>query len=218
LGAGITLLSTPLATAAWRSQLARARLAPKLDELKRQHGTDSKRLAEESALLFKQHGISPWAGCLPALLSGSIYFSVYRVVKGLTNKPMGSRFIQPRYVPHSSRLFHVLAASTAMNCWGVNLATTGVVAIHLSAASAGLFLSLVAVAVAAGICQQHLIKTALPQRGGSTSSVANRLSSLVPALFVASALVLPLAVSLYYSSSSLIRLVQQWAIIRSHPF
>jgi YidC/Oxa1 family membrane protein insertase len=218
LGAGITLLSTPLANAAWRSQLARARLAPKLDELKRQHRNDSKRFAEESSLLFEQHGISPWTGCLPAAVSGLIYFSVYRALKGLTNKPAGSRFIQPRYVPHSSRLFHVLASSTAVNSWGVNLATTGVAAIQLSATSAGLFLAVVAVAVAAGIWQQHLIKAALPRPSGSSSSAANRLSTLVPALFAASALVLPLAVSIYYASASLIRLVQQWAIIRSHPF
>jgi YidC/Oxa1 family membrane protein insertase len=216
LGAGITLVSTPLAAATWRSQLARARLAPKLEELKRQHGDDGKRLAAESALLFKQHGISPWTGCLPALLSGPIYFSVYRVVKGLTNKPLGSRFIRPRYVPHSTRLFHVLASSTAVSSWGVNLATTGVAAVQLSAASAGLFLAVVAVAVAAGIWQQHLIKTALPQPNASTPSEVNRLSTLVPALFAVSALVLPLAVSLYYASSSLVRLAQQWALIRTH--
>jgi YidC/Oxa1 family membrane protein insertase len=217
LGAGIALLSTPLAAATWRTQIARARLVPKLDELKRQHGHDRNRLAAEIASLLKQHGISPWAGCLPALLSAPIYLSIYRVAKGLTDKPTGSVFFRPRYLSHSTRLFHALASSAAMNSWGVNLATTGVAAIQLSAASAGLFLAVVAVAVAAGIWQQHMIKAALPRPSASTPSPADRLSTIVPALFAVSALVLPLAVSLYYATASLVRLAQQWALMRIHP-
>lgn len=217
LGAAVTLLSTPLTAAMWRSQVALARVAPKLAELRRQHADDRQRLAAETSELFKQHGISPWAGCLPGLLSGPIYFSIYRVVRGLTNKPAGSLYFQPRYLAHSSRLFQTLASSTAMNCWGVNLANTGFAAIQLSAASAGLFLAVVAVAAAAGIWQQHLIKAALSQPDAPTPSRANKLTQLLPAVFAQSALFLPLAVSLYYATAGVVRLGQQWALVRFHP-
>ncbi len=217
LGAGITLLSTPLVAATWRSQLGLARLAPDVDELKQKYGHDRSRLASEISSLFKQHGVSPWAGCLPALLSTPIYLSLYRVIKGLTNKPRGSAFFRPRYLSHSSRLFHALASSPTMNSWGINLANTGFAAIQLSAASAGLFLAVVAVAVVAGIWQQHLIKTAIPPPGTSTPSTASKLPTLLPAVFAVSCLVLPLAVSLYYASASLVRLAQQWALIKYRP-
>jgi YidC/Oxa1 family membrane protein insertase len=217
LGAGITVLSTPLSASLWRSQVARVRLAPKLDELKRKHATDRSRLASETAALFQQHGVSPWAGCLPALVPAPIYLGLYRVIKGLTNRPVGTAFFRPRYLSHSSRLFRTLASSTTMHAWGVNLASTGVAAIQVSAASAGLFLGVVVVTVAAGIWQQQLVKKALAQPTQSTPTTANTLTALVPVLFAVWGLVLPLAVTLYYASASLVRLAQQWAFVRFHP-
>jgi membrane protein insertase Oxa1/YidC/SpoIIIJ len=40
----------------------------------------------------------------------------------------------------------------------------------------------------------------------------------IPALFAIWGLVLPLAVTLYYASSSLVRVIQQWVVVKVHPF
>jgi membrane protein insertase Oxa1/YidC/SpoIIIJ len=105
-----------------------------------------------------------------------------------------------------------------MTSWGVNLAITGITAVHLSVWSAGLFLGLVAITVIAGICQQRLVRNALPGLSGSGAVKADKLVSLLPAAFALWGLILPLAVTVYYASSSLTRLAQQWLLIKLHPF
>jgi len=218
VGVGVTLLSTPLTASMWRSQVTRARLAPELDELNRKFASDRRRLASETAGLFKSHGVSPWAGCLPALLSAPIFLSLYQVIRGLTYRPPSSRFFQPRYLAHASRLFHSLAASTTMQAWGVDLGKTGAAALQISPWSAGFFLALVAVTVLSGVWQQHLVKTALPTPSSPTTSSVQTLSTIVPWLFAVWGVVLPLAVTLYYASSSIVRVAQQWILIKAHPF
>jgi YidC/Oxa1 family membrane protein insertase len=218
LGAGFTVLATPLVAATWRSQVARSRLTPKLDELNTEFSGDRQRLVSETQALFHEHGVSAWAGCLPALVVAPVSLALYQVIRGLTYRPAGSMFFSPRDLSHSSRLFHALGSSTRVQAWGVNLANNGITALHLSAASTGLFLGLVAVTLVAGIWQQHLIRTALPPPRTSNPAAAQRLAALLPALVAVWGFVLPLAVTLYYASSSVVRLLQQWILIKLHPF
>lgn len=218
LGAGATALSTPLATSTWRSQVARARLAPQLDDLRRRFSKDPQRLAAETGALFKNNGVSPLAGCIPALISAPILLGVYQVVRGLTYRPPGAGRFRPRYLLHSSRLYQTLAASSAMRAWGVNLASTGAAALQISVSSAGLFLVLIAITVAASMWQQRLVRRALPSSGAVGRPKLGRWLAFLPAAFALWALFLPLAVTLYYASSSVTRLIQQWLLIRLHPF
>jgi YidC/Oxa1 family membrane protein insertase len=218
LGAAVSTLTTPLAARAWRSHQARVRLEPELDGLRRQHGKDRQRLASETAALFKEHGVSPLAGCLPALLPAPLYFAVYEVIRGLTHRAPGSALFRPRYLPHSSRLFHALASNTVMHFWGVDLARTGAAALQLSALSAGLFAGLVAVTAAAGILQQRLARPPDRRANGAGPAAAQRAAMLLPALFAVWGLALPLAVTLYYTTASLVRLAQQAILLKAHPW
>jgi membrane protein insertase Oxa1/YidC/SpoIIIJ len=84
--------------------------------------------------------------------------------------------------------------------------------------SAGLFLGLLAITVIAGVCQQHLVRQALPKSSRFGPFQADSLLALLPALFALWGLILPLAVTVYYASASLARLLQQWLLIRLHPF
>src|ERR1700722_18911423 len=204
VGAAANTLTTPLAVWAWRSQQARVRLQPDVDRLRRRHANDRPRLTAETTALFKEHGVSPFAGCLPALLPAPLYFAVYQVIRGLTHRASGSLLFRPRYLPHSSRLFHALAANTTMQFWGVDLARTGSAALQFSALSAGLIAGLVAVSVGAGIWQQHLARPPLRRIGGSAPPAAPRAAVFLPALFAIWGLALPLAVTVYYTAASLV--------------
>lgn len=218
LAVAITAGTTPLAAWGWRSQVNRARLEPKLVELRRRHGNDAQRLASETAALFREHKVSPWASCLSSLLPAPIYLTAYEVIRGLTHRAGGSALFQPRYLPHASRLFHSLAAGTTMPFWGVDLARTGAVALQLSPLTAGFFLGLVAIIVGTGIWQQHLVRSAVPPRADAGSAVGRRATECLPALVAIWTLALPLGVTLYYASMSMARLAQQWMLVRGHPW
>jgi hypothetical protein len=131
LSVGITLLATPLTALAWKSQSARARLLPEIEDLRRRHHDDRQLLAAETAALFKRHHVSPWSGVLPLLPPALVYLALYQVLRGLIHRPAGSASLLPRYISHSTRLYHALAHGTTMRAWGVDLARNGAAALQI---------------------------------------------------------------------------------------
>lgn len=76
----IRLLTWPLMTAQIRLQKKQAELRPHLEELKRKHSQDKKALASAQMELYKEHGVSPTGGCLPALMQIPILIALYQTI------------------------------------------------------------------------------------------------------------------------------------------
>ena len=75
----VRLLLLPLSYRAFRGELARSRLAPRIQELYRRHGKQPERLQRELAALHAAEGAGMYAGCLPALLQLPFFSVVYRL-------------------------------------------------------------------------------------------------------------------------------------------
>ncbi|MEU4684818.1 YidC/Oxa1 family membrane protein insertase [Streptomyces xinghaiensis] len=93
---GVRLALHPLTRAAVRGEKARARLAPRVAELRRKHGRDPERLQRATADLYAREGTSPLAGCLPMLLQLPVFFVMYRLfsaseIGGRANELLGDR-------------------------------------------------------------------------------------------------------------------------------
>ncbi|MDI2126364.1 YidC/Oxa1 family membrane protein insertase [Yinghuangia seranimata] len=73
----------PLSYAQARADLARRALAPRVQELRRRHdrrrAKDPALLQRELAELHREAGVSPFAGCLPALAQAPVLFVLYRL-------------------------------------------------------------------------------------------------------------------------------------------
>lgn len=76
---GVRLALHPLARAAVRGEKARARLAPRVAELRRKHGQVPERLREKVSELYRKEGASPVAGCLPMLFQVPVFFLMFRL-------------------------------------------------------------------------------------------------------------------------------------------
>ena len=66
-------------------------LKPKLDELKKKHGQDKKRLAEEQAKLYRESGVNP-AGCLAPILQLVIAIILFQVLTKLLTTGVDTSF------------------------------------------------------------------------------------------------------------------------------
>jgi YidC/Oxa1 family membrane protein insertase len=75
----VRLLVLPLSYYAVRGEKARARLAPRVQELQRKHAHQPQRLQRELSALYQAEGSSMFAGCLPALLQIPFFSVVYRL-------------------------------------------------------------------------------------------------------------------------------------------
>ncbi|MGW4929925.1 YidC/Oxa1 family membrane protein insertase [Agromyces sp. NPDC004153] len=67
----------PVGVSQAKAERTRARLAPKLAELRRKHGSDPERLQRETMALYSDEGASPFAGCLPMLVQAPIVGVIY---------------------------------------------------------------------------------------------------------------------------------------------
>ena len=73
----IRLVTSPLTYKSYLSGAKMKVLRPELDELKKKHGADQQAFAMDQMKLFREAGVSPLGGCLPALLQIPIFFSLY---------------------------------------------------------------------------------------------------------------------------------------------
>lgn len=80
----VRLLLMPLSVAAARGQRARSRLLPQVQKLQKRHRKDPGRAQREIAALYAAEGVSPAAGCLPALVQAPFFFVMYRLFVSAT--------------------------------------------------------------------------------------------------------------------------------------
>lgn len=73
----IRLVTSPLTYTSYLSGAKMKVLRPELDELKKKHGDDQQAYAMDQMKLFREAGVNPLGGCIPALLQIPIFFALY---------------------------------------------------------------------------------------------------------------------------------------------
>jgi YidC/Oxa1 family membrane protein insertase len=177
----VRLLVSPLSYGAFRGERARARLAPKVTDLRRRHAHQPERLQRELATLYRQEGSGVFAGCLPTLLQVPFFAVMYRLF--VSTSIAGA--------PNALLRQHLLGASLGSH-WLTGagpLSAQGLV-------FCGLFVLLALVAVLSvwlGRVARQTAAQPAAQPGGFTGV----LPRLVPFATVVIAAVVPLAAGLY---------------------
>jgi YidC/Oxa1 family membrane protein insertase len=70
----------PLSAASYKSMARMRAVAPKLAQLKEQHGDDRQKLSQSMMELYKKEKINPLGGCLPILVQMPVFLSLYWVL------------------------------------------------------------------------------------------------------------------------------------------
>lgn len=73
----IRLITSPLTYSSYLSGAKMKVLRPELDTLKKKFGEDQQGFAMEQMKLFREAGVNPLGGCIPALLQIPIFFALY---------------------------------------------------------------------------------------------------------------------------------------------
>lgn len=73
----IRLITSPILYKSYLSGAKMKALKPEIDALKAKHGDDKQAFSMDQMKLWKQAGVSPLGGCLPALLQIPIFMSLY---------------------------------------------------------------------------------------------------------------------------------------------
>ena len=73
----IRLLISPLTYSSYLSGAKMKVLRPEIEQLKAKHGGDQQAMSMDQMKLFREAGVNPLGGCIPALLQIPIFFALY---------------------------------------------------------------------------------------------------------------------------------------------
>ncbi len=76
----VRVLLFPLSLKTQKGQADRARLAPRLERLRKKYEKDPKKLQEKQMALYEKHGVSMTGGCMPMLVQMLVLFGIISVI------------------------------------------------------------------------------------------------------------------------------------------
>jgi YidC/Oxa1 family membrane protein insertase len=202
---GIKLVTLPLTAKQLKSTKAQQDLQPKLRELQEKYGKDKQKLSEEQMKLYKEAGINPLGGCLPLLIQLPILWGLYQALYVLANPSVGKLNGAPFYwIPDLS--FPSLTVGTKWISASFNAQEWDVLFAYFS------------LPVFMLITQLLLQKMSQPRkdpkggRADAQTQMMGQMMYLMPVMFFWITLGLPSGLTLYWSVSNLLSIVQQYFV------
>ena len=236
IGITFMVLIIPFNLKSTRSMLAMQKLQPKMKQLQQQHKDDKLALQQAMSELYKQEGVNPLGGCLPALAPFPLLYVLYHVISGLshTQTVKHGYLRDPLYLNHHTAMYHALmgsystthvfstaaAAAAKIDAIGLNLGVGALKAIqdHLGLGEVLGALLLVVVNVSANFYQQVQISNLNPMiKQNQQMSQQMRFMRYFPIFLGVLWINLASGLILYYAVSAIFRVVQQWMMYHYDP-
>ncbi len=183
-------------------------IQPKVKELQKKYGHDREKLAAETMSLYRESGTNPFASCLPILLQMPIFFALFGVLNNAAReKPKGVLTLEEARQFGDSELFGVPLSGTLFGANG----DVGVIVL-----AAILVLSMTATTF---LTQRQLMSKNMPPDAltGPYAQQQKFLLYILPVVFAVGGIAFPIGVLLYWTTSNLWTMGQQFYVIRRNP-
>jgi YidC/Oxa1 family membrane protein insertase len=195
----VRIVLIPLTVKQVRSTRVMQEIQPELKKLQAKYKNDKQKLQEELMKLYRERGFNPLAGCWPLAAQLPFFWALYRVIysrkiDGQPNILLGKTFFG---VPLDDRW-------SALHGWGDKLTSVAGITIL------GL---IIAMAITTYISQRQL----MARQTAEVNPQQQMLLRIMPLMFVVFAVNVPLAVVLYWVTTNLWSMGQQWILLRNAP-
>jgi len=195
----VRLATFPLNMQQIKSSKAMQELQPKMKALQEKHKGDKEKLASEQMKLYKEHGVNPLGGCLPMLVQMPIWFALYRSLLQLSQEGL-----------LNEGFFWIPSLAGPVTDYSQGLSwlypfVDGAPPIGWADAIAYMILPIVLVVSQLYMQQMMTPPTTDPQQASMQSVM-----KFMPLMFGYFALVVPSGLSLYWFTSNLLAMAQQY--------
>lgn len=221
LTVAVMLLVTPLTLKGTRSMMELQMHQPELRRIQTEFRDDRQKMNEELMKFYAEHGVNPVGGCLPMLIQLPVFIILYNVVQGLTRRTsmldsvlasgdgsLAGTF-DPKYLDQTSALYEDLHQNREMVAFGIDLARTPVQAMGDGLVTALPYLLLVIGIAVTSYVQQKQIQG---RSSGQINPQMQMITRIMPIMFVFFSLNFPAALAVYWCTSGLWRIGQQYLI------
>ncbi|MBF0688092.1 MAG: membrane protein insertase YidC [Cellulomonas sp.] len=173
-------------------------------------------MSREMMELYKKHGTNPFASCLPILLQSPIFFALFRVLYSLPQLASGTYDRADAIGPMTAEL---AAQAETATIWGAPLSGTFLQADgnwHIQLVTVVL---IVAMSVTTFTTQRQLTMKNMPPAAlqGPMAQQQKILLYMLPLIFAFSGVNFPIGVLLYWTTTNLWSMGQQFYTIRRMP-
>jgi YidC/Oxa1 family membrane protein insertase len=200
----IKIVTLPLTLKQLQSTKATQQLQPKLRELQEKYGKDRQKLAEEQMKLYKEAGVNPVGGCLPLLIQLPVLWGLYQALYVLANPSVGELlgagfyWISDLAFPDLTTGMSWITASFNEGDWGKLIS----------------YASLPILMILSQLVLQKMSTPAKDPSGKSSQDPQTQMMSsmmmFMPIMFGYITLGLPSGLTLYWTVSNILSVVQQY--------
>lgn len=194
----IKIVTFPLTLTQMRGMQAQKDLQPKIQELQKKYGKDREKMAQEQMKLYQEAGVNPLSGCLPLVVQMPVLFGLYAALVTLGSSLNNARFFWipdlgfPKYTEGMSWLTREFNAGNYGMLAG--------------------YLILPILLVISQFVMQKWMTPPTPTSDNAQAKMMQQMSLMMTVMFGFFTLQVPSGLTLYWVTSNLLQMLQQWVI------
>jgi len=185
-------------------------IQPKVKELQKKYGHDRERLAQETMNLYKETGTNPFAACLPLLVQSPIFIALFRLLDQAQKNHKANGFMTTEQATSlaNAKLFGTIPISATF------IHNQGLVSVQIVAA-----LLVIAMTATTFTTQRQLMSKNMPAdaMSGPYAQQQKMLLYVLPVAFAAGGVAFPIGVLVYWTTTNIWTMGQQFYVIRRNP-
>nr|QOV08923.1 Membrane protein insertase YidC [uncultured Actinomycetes bacterium] len=187
-------------------------IQPKMKEIQVKYAGDRERQSQEMMKLYQETGTNPFSSCLPILAQSPIFFALFTVLQGIAQTFPEGVFTWDEYadlleLAHNATLFNVPIYGTFMNAdETIAPGNTRILAMSL----------VVLMTITTFITQRQLIVKNLASDNAMVQQ-QKVLLYVLPFVFALGGVGFPIGVLLYWLTTNIWSMGQQFWVIRNNP-
>ena len=207
----IRIILIPLFVRQIKSQRALTALSPEMKKIQQKYKDDRQKQSEELMKLYKEHKTNPLASCFPILAQAPIFFALFTVLNGLRSNPAKGRgLLTSDLVAQAAEAkFFGAKISDFFLQNGVDNQVRIVTILLIALMSITTFTT-----------QRQLMVKGMPKLDSSNNMMLQQqklMLYLFPLIFAISGVNFPVGVLIYWSTTNLWTMGQQFYVIKRNP-
>jgi YidC/Oxa1 family membrane protein insertase len=211
------LILVPLFIKQMHTQRAMTALTPRIAELRKKHKGDRETLNSETMKLYQEAGVNPLMGCLPVLLQMPIFFGLFSVLRYI------AEYVPKPHTSPSYGLSNTLIASAQhAKIFGATIAdkvlfTKPPLNVPLEAKIVIIITVVISMTTTYLTIRQSMKRGMMPTGTDTPMGQSQKLMAYIMPLFALTGLYWQFGLVLYWVTTNLWTLGQQFVLLRKYP-
>jgi len=204
----IRVILIPLFVKQIKGQRAMTALAPQMKEIQKRYKDDRQKQSEEMMKLYKEHKTNPLASCFPILAQAPIFFALFTVLNGIAHNR-----------PHGLMKGDVLIQASQAKFFGADLSSTFLSSPNTTTKIVTIAL-IIAMSATTFTTQRQLLVKGMPKTDDSNNMMLQQqkiMMYIFPIIFAVSGVNFPVGVLIYWGTTNLWTMGQQFYVIKRNP-